>query len=179
MQLQRIPIRTHRILSTLLFKLKIRLQPLPEPSQFELSLIEELRKNIAQLPDLQETPEITCEKAWMEARKSLRCLIEKADPREFLTWDVIRRNGIFGNSSSYIEELETLRADPSWVSRWEPVLKEDKIGRPEPFFGFRRSSGTLIHHAYHVQQFEALTKLQVGDFRWIMELGGGMGRCVV
>jgi len=130
---------------------------------------------IACFPGNQEDPGIIAEEGWREARKELRSQIEQKDPREFLTWDIIRKTGVFVNHSSYLAEFRGLRADSLWEGRWKSVLKEDPCGRPEPFFKHRNSSATLIHHAFHVQQFEGLTGRPIDSYDWIVELGGGYG----
>jgi hypothetical protein len=164
-----------RTYSTCLFKLETKFAHLAVPTEGEQQQIEELQTSIEHAPDFQEEPEIVAERGWNEARDELRSLIKLRDPRDFLTWDVIRRMGVFVNHSNYLDELRSLEADPLWEKRWRPALREDQCGRPEPFFKYRKSSATLIHHAYHVQQFEKLVGVLVEDYNWIVELGGGYG----
>ena len=173
--LAKIPSRICRASSTVLFKLETRLSTLAQPTEQELSRIDELKRRIACLPGIEEDPGILAEEGWGEARKALRLLIEQKDPRVFLTWELIRKTGVFVNHSSYLDELRELGADSLWEQRWRVVLPEDHCGRPEPFFKYRNSSATLIHHAFHVQQFERLTGNPVDGYGRIVELGGGYG----
>jgi hypothetical protein len=165
--------RATRRLQSSAFRLTSRI--LPPPTSEERRLIEELRHSIAALPPIADVPESAADREWARNRQALRATIAKRDPRAFLTWDVIRKT-MFVAGASYVEdELAALRSDPEWQRRWAPLLTEDRAGRPEPFWSFRRSSGNLIHHVYHVQQFERATGRKIGDFDTVVEFGGGYG----
>lgn len=112
---------------------------------------------------------------WNDRRRRLRQLLLREDPLRFLTWDVIATGMTMGNHAWVRTELRSLQHSPDWTTRWRPVLNEDPIGFPMPFLRYPRSSGTLIHHAYHVQQFEQATGREITDFAHILEFGGGYG----
>ena len=69
--------------------------------------------------------------------------------------------------------IATRRHD--WRSRWPPALREHTIGFPRPFYGYPKSSGDLINHAYHLCRFEETTGVSLATMPVIVEFGGGSG----
>jgi hypothetical protein len=74
-----------------------------------------------------------------------------------------------------IAELGFLKRHADWDIRWRNAIRENQTGHPSPFWLHRGSSGNLIHHAYHIAQFEEATNLRVNDMGFILEFGGGYG----
>lgn len=105
----------------------------------------------------------------------LKALVLSDDPREFLRWDVIGYT-MFVHSPGYVaRELKYLRSRSDWASRWHAAIQESRVGHPLPYWRYPRSSGNLIHHAYHIAQFEEKTGTRIADMETIFEFGGGYG----
>ncbi len=115
------------------------------------------------------------ESAWQENINQLQYAILNDDPREFLRWKVIRDTMFFDNPTYIDPELAALKSDPKWPCIWETAIQETIIGHPPPYYAQARSSGNLIHHAYHVLRFQQETGRHVNDFDVIIEFGGGYG----
>jgi hypothetical protein len=75
----------------------------------------------------------------------------------------------------YPEELEYLKSDAKWNTRWEPAIKESNIGHPQKCKEYPKSSSNLIHHAYHLAQFESKTGIEINELDSVFEFGGGYG----
>jgi hypothetical protein len=155
------------------FRLRSRFLPAPTPEQARL--IAELRDTVAALPAITTVADSAADREWARNRQVLRARIGTRDPRAFLTWDVIRGTMFVSGAPYVATELAALRSDPDWHGRWAPLLREDAAGSPEPYWSFRDSSGNLIHHVYHLQQFERATGRRIADFDTVIEFGGGYG----
>ena len=135
----------------------------------------ELRASCAALPD-----EITegCtpnEMDWATAVTRLRHLVQRADPRAFLRWDVIIERMAVRHSPITAVELSALQALPDWDSRWRPAIRECEAGRPFRYERFPDSSEPLIQTAYALSQLEALSGRPVAEWDAVVEFGGGFG----
>ncbi|HEV8644085.1 MAG TPA: hypothetical protein VGR01_00775 [Burkholderiales bacterium] len=150
-------------------------KPLPSPSRKELGFLSELRMTFRDLPILDAIDASPSEAAWLNNMNRLRELVLSQDPREFLRWDVISQTMFVGNARYILTELKYLKRRSDWNARWCRALKESRVGRPIPCVYYSASSGTLIHHAYHVAQFEERTGVQVRDIDFVFEFGGGYG----
>ncbi|NIP71117.1 MAG: hypothetical protein GTO04_18720 [Planctomycetales bacterium] len=97
------------------------------------------------------------------------------DPRRFLRWDVVTET-MFVIYAPYIStELKYLRRLPQWETCWQSAITESRVGSPIPYIFYSTSSANLIHHAYHVAQFEEKTKAPVREMDFVFEFGGGYG----
>lgn len=139
----------------------------------EKSLIEELRSSFLKLSSPVENSSQS-EKQWMDNINRLKTLVISDDPRIFLQWDVITRTMVVGNADFIDIELNFLRNLPDW-NRWEKAINEVPVGQPTLFPKYPSSSGNLIHHAYHVAQFEKKTGTNIETIDTIFEFGGGYG----
>ena len=74
-----------------------------------------------------------------------------------------------------ITELDHLRRKPDWNKRWREAIVEVAVGHPTVFKKYPRSSGNLIHHAYHISEFEEKTGVKVDNVDLVFEFGGGYG----
>lgn len=75
----------------------------------------------------------------------------------------------------YIEtELTYLQASPSWP-KWREAICEVPHSPATRLSYYPRSSGNLIHQAYHLARWEERTGLDVATLRRIVEFGGGYG----
>jgi len=145
------------------------------PSAIENELINDLRKKFH---EISEDPLEKLEPAalsWANNMNRLRDLVLNNDPRKFLDWDVIRKTMNIGNSGYVQKEYKYLKAINNFYSRWHPAIQESTIGLPKCYNHLGKSSGNLIHHAYHLAKFEEETKLSITDTDFIFEFGGGYG----
>lgn len=112
---------------------------------------------------------------WMEKRRRLRRLLIEAEPWDFLGWEPVKTTMVKRGKAPLGYELRHLRARNDWGSRWRPALQESDLGAPRPFLWYPRSSGPLIHQAYHLCRFEEATGLRLPALSFIVEFGGGYG----
>ena len=148
---------------------------LPKPAPNEISLIEDLRREISMLPDIVPQTNAEAEHIWINFRLRLREHILRDDPRNFLSWDVVL-NTMFVDNDYYInQELKSLMASRDWETKWGKAIHEDMIGLPKKYIQYKMSSGNLIHHAYHFLLLEEHTGLTMEDLGFILEFGGGYG----
>lgn len=134
-------------------------------------LVAELRRDILALGSKSHDTESD----WAGHRARLHHLAAHGNPMEFLRWDVVRKTMLAGDTPYVAAELRHLRRRPDWRARWRPAVRESALGRPRPFYLHPRSSGTLIHHAYHACRFEESTGVLLDRASLIVEFGGGYG----
>jgi len=147
------------------------LPPTPE----ETKLIENLKAEFSKLP-LEKTENYSpAERAWKENSNRLCQKIRLDDPRYFLSWDVIIETMCVSNEPFVEIEFNHLRKLQEWQERWKPAIKETSVGHPIPFFLYPKSSGNLIHQAYHLCNFEEKTGTKINTFDFVFEFGGGYG----
>lgn len=150
-------------------------RPLPLLSSEENTFLSELQTAFRELPVLQTTNVLPSQAAWLSSMNRLRELVLNQNPREFLRWDVVSQT-MFVSFARYIcTELKYLRHRLDWNTRWRTAIKESSVGHPIPYIFYPASSGNLIHHAYHVAQFEEKTNIQVHNTDYVFEFGGGYG----
>lgn len=150
-------------------------KPLELAAVDEEQLLKELRKEFRDLPQEDTTHCLPSEKAWRDYLNRIRDLVLNSNPREFLRWDVITGTMFVGNDRYIIEELNYLKQRSDWNTRWREAIAEVTAGNPLPFKKYPESSGNLIHHAYHISQFEEKTGVQVDSVNFVLEFGGGYG----
>ncbi len=134
-------------------------------------LVADLRADIAALGH----PTVIAAGIWNEKRARLRELLLEHDPADFLRWDAVRTTMVKRGRAPVALELRHLRGRPDWLGRWRPALRESTVGRPRPFHLHPRSSGNLIHQAYHLCRFEEATGVSLQVLPFIVEFGGGYG----
>jgi len=150
-------------------------KPLPPVRDDELRLIDELKDSFSKLSLPEKTTGLHSEMQWFQNMKRLKELVLTGNPREFLRWDVIKKT-MFVASAKYIPvELKYLKERENWVTRWESAINESCAGHPPPYAFYPKSSGNLIHQAYHLAVFEANTEENVLDIDLVVEFGGGYG----
>jgi hypothetical protein len=145
------------------------------PDAGERALIDELRAGCAALPAEPTDGRTPNEIDWATAMNRLRQLVQRADPRAFLRWDVIIERMAVRNSPITPIELSALQALPDWESRWRPAIHECEAGRPFRYERFPDSSEPLIQTAYALSQLEALAGKPVDEWDAVVEFGGGFG----
>jgi hypothetical protein len=161
--------RATRLLSYLLDK------PAPKKSERLNELVENLRDRFRSLPSFDDKGERTSQAAWERNMNRLKDLVLNNDPVEFLRWDVIL-DTMFVAFPSYVRtELSQLKRQRTWGTRWRPAIRESQVGHPPVYPFHPESSANLIHHAYHISQFEEISGGLVNDFKFVLEFGGGYG----
>ena len=150
-------------------------KPLGPPTLREQKLIDDLKKTFEKLSIEDVTGYSHPERIWKQNINSLRDLVLTDNPREFLRWDVILETMFVGNEDYVVKELDHLRGKPDWDERWEKAIEEVETGFPIPFNRYPRSSGNLIHQAYHVTQLEEKTGVFPDQLDFVCEFGGGYG----
>jgi len=163
----------YRVVAKLLTR--IFYKPLVHPSSRELELVDELKNRFQDLSHPQDEDMPLSQAVWASNMNRLRELVLNDNPRRFLRWDVVR-SGMFVTHPLYIlRELNFLRKLPDWNSRWCEAIKESLQGHPLPYPFYPSSSGNLIHHAYHLAQFEQRIRVPAQDMGCVLEFGGGYG----
>lgn len=157
-------------------KRKFFLARMRAETQADAELIAQLRERILNLRQIDPDEATTVsERVWSKFRVDLRLALLANDPRRFLEFKVIKET-MFVDDPPYIGvEYDYLRRLPDWRDRWRPALKEsNRILVPRcPYYA--KSSGSLIHYAFHVAQFERHTGISIHDVRSVLEFGGGFG----
>lgn len=124
------------------------------------------------IPDSQGmTP---AQRAWNDNMHTLKSMVENHDPREFLSWDVVAGTMFVKYAKYSRTEYGYLRNLADWP-RWKDALREDEAGLPARCPFDTTTSCNLVHHAYHVAQFESFSNETASDFDYVFEFGGGYG----
>jgi hypothetical protein len=150
-------------------------RPLPAATPRDEALVAELRRRIEALGAPPPGDDQPSERIWRRFVEQFRDAMRREDPRGFLRWPAIAKAMFVSNQPYLALELLSLRARRDWRQRWRPALRESPVGRPVPFWALPWSSGNLIHHAYHLAQFEARTGRPAERFPAVFEFGGGYG----
>jgi hypothetical protein len=138
----------------------------------ERKKIREFRKKVSNIQLLQKETNSFADAEWDQNMNTLRDLIIHSNPRNFLQWGIIKKSMFCG---LFREELLFLQSKKEWQTRWKKAITESKIGKPDLCSDFPQSSGNLIHHAYHLAQFEEKTGIDVSTIKTVIEFGGGYG----
>lgn len=154
------------------FKQRGTVSALPVPTELEQRAIDTLRQEVAAFPpvptDLVLDPPA---QKWRKFSTMLRERILADDPRQFLTWEVIRSNmGYRANT----RELAFLRNSRHW-NEWRAGLGEPSSINPHPFFAWPETSENTVRQAFHLAQFRRTTGTRLTDADVIVDFGGGYG----
>jgi hypothetical protein len=150
-------------------------RPMPAATPRDEALVAELRRRIRALEGSPVGDEQPSERVWRRFVEQFHDAMGREDPRGFLRWPTIAKAMFVSNQPYLSIELLSLRARRDWRRRWRPALRESPVGHPVPFWALPWSSGNLIHHAYHLTQFEARTGRPADRFPAVFEFGGGYG----
>lgn len=150
-------------------------RPLPKATKKDRELIENLFKSVEKLPDEDTSNCLPSEREWKENVNHLKQLILSDDPRKFLRWDILTKTMVVGNDDFVLTELNYLKQDPNWNERWSEAIKEVTVGHPKLFYKYPASSANLIHHSYHIAQFEKRTGTRIETIDFVFEFGAGYG----
>jgi len=154
---------------------KLGEKQLPKINAREKTILNDLKKFFINYPEKNTSHLLPSEKVWTENMNRLRELVIYNNPRKFLRWDIINKTMFISYGSYISKELNFLKQLPDWKSRWKRSIKESWVGKPIPYAFYLPSSANLIHHAYHVAQFEKKTKTKIDKLDFIFEFGGGYG----
>jgi hypothetical protein len=150
-------------------------KPLPAASETENRLVKEIRETFRDLTGSNTQHSGLCHTEGQENIARLRELVLNDDPRRFMRWDVILKTMSVAQAEYVRPEFNYLKNLADWDSRWRSAIDESPVGHPEPYWRYPRSSGNLIHHAYHLARFEKETSLCAHTMDFIFEFGGGYG----
>jgi len=150
-------------------------RPMPPATPREEALVADLRRRVAALGLPSTGNAQPSERVWRRFAELFREAVLREDPRGFLRWPAIAKAMFVSNQPYLSLELLALRSRRDWQRRWRPALRESPVGHPVPFWALPWSSGNLIHHAYHLAQFEARTGRPANRFPSVIEFGGGYG----
>lgn len=150
-------------------------KPLASPTQREQSAIAALRDQVSVMPHSFSDSAPPSMLVWQKFMKQFHEAVLCNDPRAFLRWPMIKKAMCVGNEPYIVLELIHLLCRSDWRQHWYPALREAAIGHPMPFWALPCSSGNLIHHAYHLAQYEVHTGRSATGFSSVFEFGGGYG----
>ncbi len=140
---------------------------LPAPSVAEKVIIKDLRLRARSLKSL------AAGRSWEDFVRKLKNRFLYLDPRNFLRWGVIQLTMTMIDTPP--EVLEEMNQSPDWDHFWSPALQENAFGNPVPHPNLKRSSGTLVIHAWHLFNLKKNTDIDLTALDVIVEFGGGYG----
>lgn len=156
------------------FRIKQQNNQLPPITDGEQQLAEAFRTKLQALPIPASSGMTPAQKAWNENMHNLQQLSMTNDPRDFLSWEVVGGTMFVKYAKYSRAEYNYLRGLAGW-NRWKPALVEVATGNPAKCPFDTSTSCNLIHHAYHLAQFEDFSNTTVDKFRTVFEFGGGYG----
>jgi hypothetical protein len=129
---------------------------------------DELKAAFAELPPMEP---VESAHNWEFWRWDLRQKVASNDPTDFLNWPTVVGTMFVGNAPYIDYEANNIAEDHDMGD-----LEETKIGHPAiySYFGLK-TSGNMIHQAYHLSQWEKKTLWRLDDLDTIIEIGGGYG----
>jgi len=150
-------------------------RPLGPPTSEESELVGQLKGAFREMSLPKQKAGSSSEEEWLGNVSRLRELVLEQDPREFLRWDVILKTMCIAYASYTAPELDYLKSHPEWKNRWRHAIEESAVGHPLPYWRHPESSENLIHHAYHLAQFEDKTGRRIDAMSFVLEFGAGYG----
>jgi len=149
---------------------------LDEPTQREKELIKDLQNNILNINYTLNNPASSVTgRLWEEYICQLKKQLQFSDPRIFLHWEIIQKTMFIRYAPYIFKELRFLKKSKYWRNRWKHAIKESFFGYPTPYIFYPKSSANLIHHTYHLAQFEEKMNVNLDEIDFILEFGGGYG----
>ena len=146
-------------------------KPIPPATQREMALIKDLKDEF----DMLRNDLAQANQEWSQYTNRLSELVADDDVRSFLRWDVIQESMFVGNEPYIKDELDYFGNLTDWKSKWSEAIVESPVGHPIPCVFYPDSSGNLIHHAYHLAQFEEKIGIKIDEISFVFEFGGGYG----
>lgn len=143
---------------------------LPPPTKNEQELIDELRNSVRALP-LEEVAGEPAERKWRKFKLELRNKILTSDPREFLSWEVVKNNMVYRAS---LRDFNEIRKNEGW-QKYKQALPEKGIPNSNPYFCMPESSENSIRQVFHIMTFKSTTGIEIENLDMIVDFGGGYG----
>lgn len=141
----------------------------------ENNLILELRNEVKNIELINLDGLIGAELEWSKNVNDIISNILNKDPREFLSWEVIRYT-MFIVRADYINiELKSIFNSIYYNDVFKNSLTESAIGKPLRYWKFPKSSANLIHHIYHLSIFKKVLNGNLNELDIVFEFGGGYG----
>lgn len=111
---------------------------------------------------------------WSKVCAAIQQEAQTGNKFEFLRWASLND---FSVPEEWVPDIcyATLRKSSSWSTKWFPLTRETKVGRPKDFSKDFGTSPILVQHAYHLLQYEEATSSSLVDCDVIFEVGGGYG----
>ncbi len=151
-------------------------RPLPEPTDRERELAGRLKQRMSTI-QLCQNPVGGVSGVWEGVPQSLtEAAVTADDPREFLRWNELSQMRLSLHYSGYVRScLRYLRLDRDWQSSWRGLLDEQRVGHPEPYCLYPKSSRNLIHSVYILAKMEQYFGFSPDRLSFCFEFGGGYG----
>lgn len=147
---------------------------LKPPTSVETMRIEKLRSSFRKIPERLALNAPPSEAAWIRYMNVFREDVLNKDPRDFLNWPVIEETMCASFALYLRTELAYLRSLRNWPE-WRSAIERNEVGNPIPYPLYPRSTGNLIHHAYHLARFQEATGCNLKELDVVFEFGGGYG----
>lgn len=113
--------------------------------------------------------------SWDKFLSELKRNMKENELRKFLRWDIIKYTMFISYADYILIELRSIKKNNTYSSRYLNAIIESKIGYPEKYIYYRKSSANLIHHVYHILQYEKFLGSKVNLMDLVFEFGGGYG----
>lgn len=114
---------------------------------------------LQQLRDLPQLPALTKPGSWLHRRARLRRKMLAYDWEDFLSWPTT---------------IEALHFPAIYLTELELEDLDDRLIQAATF-PHTGLTGTSVHQAWHILQWEEFTGKRVESLEWIYEFGGGYG----
>jgi hypothetical protein len=112
---------------------------------------------------------------WSDFSQALTDQLARRHPSAFLRYPVVRKTMFVVKDAYLRNELQHLRDSPLWAARWQPALRETRVGNPDPLWLYPWSSGNTVHHLYHICRLTEAVGANPEKIGYIFEFGGGYG----
>lgn len=148
---------------------------LPSLSKRDEKLIEDLRNEAKKIEIINTNNLSGSELEWSSNMNNIITNILNKNPREFLTWEVIRYTMFVVRAKFVRVELSSILKSKFYKKLWKNAIIESNVGKPLRYWRFPKSSGNLIHHLYHLLKFKESVNINFEDLDLVLEFGGGYG----
>ena len=111
---------------------------------------------------------------WERHAYELAQHVQRDDPEHFLRWSTISATMFVGTAPYVRAEINALKNAPD-ARKWQRAVEEPWFGDAPPLLFYPRSSGNLVHQAFHLKNWQDVTGLEIKDVESIYEFGGGYG----
>jgi hypothetical protein len=138
--------------------------------------VKELRERMAGLEPIGSPS--SPRNSWERHRYELRRHAEKDDPTDFLNWSTMTATMFVGEAEFIRDEYDVLRGSDE-RQRWMDAIIDPCFGNPQRLSYHPMTTGSMVHQAYHLCQWEQATGRRVENLSRIVEFGAGYGAMAV